>query len=93
MKLSLQGSTILFASGDYGVSQGPTDKYNGCLNPDYKVGKSGPIFMPPFPADCPYVLAVGATQLYANETINDPEHVMYQPMFNYTSGAIFSSSG
>lgn len=66
-KLGLAGSTFLFASGDYGVS-GNLFK---CIEPRNKtlnVGNNG-IFNPSFPASCPFVTAVGATQLKANRTV------------------------
>lgn len=92
MKLTLQGSTIMFASGDYGVANAPSGRYNGCINKSLILGQSGTIFSPDFPADCPYVLGVGATQLEAGETVNDPEEVLYQP--NLVPGpATFSSGG
>lgn len=92
MKLSLQGSTIIFSSGDYGVAALPAAGYNGCINKDLVLGQSGKIFSPDFPADCPYVLAVGATQLEAGETVNDPEEVLYQPGLGVPT-ATFSSGG
>ncbi|KAK8110251.1 Pro-kumamolisin [Apiospora kogelbergensis] len=60
MKLGLQGVTVLYASGDGGVA-GNRDR---CLAPDGKFvnGTSGR-FNPSFPATCPYVTAVGATQV------------------------------
>lgn len=66
-KLGLAGSTFLFASGDYGVA-GNLFK---CIEPRNKtlnVGNNG-IFNPSFPASCPFVTAVGATQLKANRTV------------------------
>lgn len=66
-KLGLAGSTFLFAAGDYGVS-GNLFK---CIEPRNKtlnVGNNG-IFNPSFPASCPFVTAVGATQLNANRTV------------------------
>lgn len=70
-KLGLAGSTFLYASGDYGVS-GNLFK---CIEPRNKtlnVGNNG-IFNPSFPASCPFVTAVGATQLKANRTVQlDP---------------------
>ena len=93
MKLSMQGSTIVFASGDYGVANGPTAKYNGCINVSQQLGVSGTIFSPDFPADCPYVLAVGGTQLAGDETVNDPESVMDVPGLSPYPGATFGSGG
>lgn len=99
MKLSLQGRTIIFSSGDYGVATVPSRKYNGCIPRDLNIIKAingreqGTIFSPDFPANCPYVLSVGATQLYANQTINDPESVLYQPGLSANPNAPFSSGG
>lgn len=58
MKLGLQGTSVIFASGDSGVAARSTDDGNadGCL------GK-GEVFNPDFPASCPYLTAVGATYL------------------------------
>ncbi|KAF2152969.1 subtilisin-like protein [Myriangium duriaei CBS 260.36] len=60
MKLGLMGVSVLYSSGDYGVAG------NGgqCLNPNgtFNNGTSGK-FNPSFPATCPYVTAVGATQV------------------------------
>jgi tripeptidyl-peptidase I len=52
MKLGMQGVTVVVASGDLGVG------------PDYLCnGNSQNIFEPFYIATCPYVLAVGATEL------------------------------
>ncbi|KAI9451656.1 subtilisin-like protein [Russula earlei] len=59
-KLGLMGSTILYSSGDFGVAG-----TNGFC-PDGK-------FNPTFPATCPYVTAVGATQITPGKTVHDPE--------------------
>ncbi|GAM86246.1 hypothetical protein ANO11243_042580 [Dothideomycetidae sp. 11243] len=58
MKLGMQGTSIIIASGDSGVAARGSDDGNadGCL------GK-GEVFNPDFPASCPYVTAVGATYL------------------------------
>lgn len=61
MKLSLQGHTILFSSGDYGVASAPGDPTKtGCLSGS---GQNQTIYTPNYPVNCPYVIAVGATQL------------------------------
>lgn len=58
MKLGLQGTTVVVSSGDNGVGQVPGDPTdNGCLGLDEK------IFNPSSDANCPYVLAVGSTEL------------------------------
>lgn len=108
MKLSLQGHTIVVASGDYGLSFGTSNcTENSCLSRNATqdsagdfllqgAGTNGPIFNPGFPASCPYVLAVGATQLDANKTVFDPnpESAMYQPSLSTCPGVTtFSSSG
>ncbi|KAF2083190.1 hypothetical protein K490DRAFT_70059 [Saccharata proteae CBS 121410] len=61
MKLGLQGVTVLYSSGDFGVAG------NGgqCIDPttgQYNNGTFGR-FNPSFPGTCPYVTAVGATQV------------------------------
>ncbi len=66
-KLGLAGSTVIFAAGDYGVS-GNLFK---CIEPRNKTLNTGGggIFNPSFPASCPFVTAVGATQLKPNRTL------------------------
>ncbi|KAF8912397.1 peptidase S8/S53 domain-containing protein [Mucidula mucida] len=54
-KLGARGSTVLFASGDFGV--GGTNATN-CLAND---GSNEIVFQPMFPASCPYVTTVGGT--------------------------------
>ncbi|KAI1266121.1 peptidase S8/S53 domain-containing protein [Xylariaceae sp. FL1019] len=69
MKLGLQGSTIMIASGDDGVSGFPTNvNPTGCMGPNHDV------FNPQFLATCPYILSVGSTYLPTNMTAGkDPE--------------------
>ncbi|KAI0007511.1 putative alkaline serine protease AorO [Xylariaceae sp. FL0662B] len=69
MKLGLQGSTIIIASGDDGVGSFPTSGApSGCLGPEQDV------FNPQFLASCPYILTVGSTYLPENGTVGtDPE--------------------
>ncbi|KAK0105290.1 hypothetical protein ONS95_004326 [Cadophora gregata] len=62
MKLGLQGMSILFASADYGVAG-----WQGCLDP----ATTGTLFSPAFPASCPYVTSVGATQIPVNSSVFD----------------------
>jgi len=86
MKLALQGHSILVASGDYGVASFPDDGgANGCLGP------SETIFNPQYPGGCPYITVVGATMLYADQTVYDPESVMHVDLGG--SAANFTSSG
>ena len=100
MKLALQGTTFVVSSGDFGVSAHPQGETNGCATKtEHGINANavdGSIFSPSFPASCPAVLSVGATQLSAGETVNNTESVMkpgssvIAPQGN---GAIFSSSG
>lgn len=53
MKLGLAGVTVLYSSGDDGVAG----------NGDECLGDAGLRFNPSFPPTCPYVTAVGATQV------------------------------
>ncbi|KAJ3498817.1 hypothetical protein NLG97_g838 [Lecanicillium saksenae] len=64
MKLGLQGTSIVFASGDGGVAGG----HGGNC-----VGTNSDIFNPATPGDCPYVTSVGATYLPKGSKIGDPE--------------------
>ncbi|KAJ5143670.1 Peptidase S8/S53 subtilisin/kexin/sedolisin [Penicillium bovifimosum] len=86
LKLGLQGHSILFASGDYGVASFPGDGTpNGCLGPE------GKIFNPQYPSNCPYVTSVGGTMLYEDQTVHDAESVMHADLGG--TAANFSSSG
>ncbi|KAL1981322.1 hypothetical protein VTN96DRAFT_2763 [Rasamsonia emersonii] len=51
-QLGSRGVTVLFSSGDSGVG-------TGCVSND---GKNQTQFLPQFPASCPWVTSVGATQ-------------------------------
>lgn len=86
MKLSLQGHTILIASGDYGVASSPGDpSKSGCL------GANQTVYTPDYLSSCPYVTGVGATALYAGQTVLDPESAM---QVNLGKGAQnFASAG
>ncbi|KAF2800034.1 subtilisin-like protein [Melanomma pulvis-pyrius CBS 109.77] len=55
MKLGLQGVSVLFSTADFGVAGNKDD----CMNNR---------FQPNFPTTCPYVTAVGATQLDDTQT-------------------------
>jgi len=67
MKLGLAGTTFLYSSGDYGVAGngGECCTKAQCAGGTYNSGSSG-TFNPSFPATCPYVTAVGATQIKPN---------------------------
>lgn len=85
MKLGLQGTTILYSSGDYGVAG------NGgqCIaaNGSYNNGTSGR-FNPSFPGTCPYVTSVGATQIKPGASVTAPEEACETVIF---SGGGFSN--
>ena len=73
--LGLRGVSIFVAAGDRGVGSAP------CLTND---GKKQTKFQPIFPASCPYVTTVGATEDFS------PERSTYSPQFY--SGGGFSNS-
>jgi len=83
-KLGLMGTTVFHSSGDNGVAG------NGgvCLNSTHDPVNNGNVFNPGFPASCPFVTAVGATQVNPNSTVNDPEGACEQVIF---SGGGFSN--
>ncbi|KIK61113.1 hypothetical protein GYMLUDRAFT_43210 [Collybiopsis luxurians FD-317 M1] len=84
-KLGLMGTTILYSSGDRGVG----GHNNGqCLNSAGQPANNGTMFNPQFPASCPFVTAVGATQVNPNSTVFDPEAACEQVIF---SGGGFSN--
>ena len=60
-QLGLMGMTALWSSGDYGVAA----LGGQCLNStgDLGTGSGYSIFGPSFPATCPYVTSVGATEI------------------------------
>ena len=87
LKLGLMGTSFLVSSGDNGVA----GNYGICIDPDnrlpgsdatYTDGSYG-VFNPTFPAGCPYVTAVGATQVKPETNIalalannSQPEEVL-----------------
>jgi tripeptidyl-peptidase-1 len=86
MKLGLQGVSILYSSGDFGVAG------NGgqCIDPatgSFNNGTSG-TFNPSFPGTCPYVTSVGATQITNGSSVNAPEQSSERVIF---SGGGFSN--
>ena len=85
-KLGIQGTTILYSSGDYGVAG------NGgqCIDPttgNYNNGASGR-FNPSFPGTCPYITSVGATQIVPGASVTQPEEACETVIF---SGGGFSN--
>lgn len=78
-QLGARGVSLFFSSGDYGVGQDETC-YSNIDNTTY-------MFIPSFPADCPYVTTVGATTNY-------PESAAWRRLSSglyFTSGAGFSN--
>lgn len=73
-QLGARGISVLFSSGDRGV--GVTDT---CLSND---GKNTTMFVPAFPASCPYVTSVGATHQF------EPEVVAYRPEYTDAAGTV-----
>jgi len=97
MKLGLQGVSIVFASGDSGVANRYNSGYNNsCVNSKYGyVDTYGTQFSPSFPVNCPYVLAVGATQLKGHN-ISEGEVAVAEPdnanhLLDFYSGGGFSN--
>ncbi|KAG6902424.1 hypothetical protein C0995_000350 [Termitomyces sp. Mi166 len=83
-KLGLMGTSVFYSSGDDGVAG------NGgvCLNSELQPVRRGTVFNPGFPVTCPFVTAVGATQVNPGSTVNDPEGACEQVIF---SGGGFSN--
>lgn len=75
-RVGAQGTSLLFSSGDKGVGLPGT-----CLSND---GKNTTMFLPSFPASCPYVTTIGATMHFT------PEIVAYKPAHNDSSGTFHS---
>lgn len=81
-QLGARGVSLLFASGDRGVGIN-----NTCVSND---GKNTTMFVPSFPASCPYVTTVGATHQF------EPEVVAFRPGYFGADGGyreIYSSGG
>ncbi|KAJ7474183.1 peptidase S8/S53 domain-containing protein [Mycena latifolia] len=76
-KLGLMGVTVLYSSGD---GDGEL-----CLNPDGSQSETGEVFNPMFPATCPFVTGVGATQINPGAKVTDPESAI-DPMFSDSAG-------
>jgi len=91
MKLGLAGASVIFSSGDYGVAGngGECCTKAKCAGGTYNSGSSGS-FNPAFPSTCPYVTAVGATQIKPNTavTATSPEEACETVIY---SGGGFSN--
>ncbi|KAI0261677.1 subtilisin-like protein [Gloeopeniophorella convolvens] len=86
-KLGLLGTTVLYSSGDSGVAGGGGVCQNSTGLNDPGGGLNEDRFNPAFPASCPYVVAVGATQINSGSTVHDPESASDRVIF---SGGGFS---
>ncbi|PFH44680.1 hypothetical protein AMATHDRAFT_167920, partial [Amanita thiersii Skay4041] len=61
-QLGARGVSLMFSSGDFGVGDGDTNpETQQCFTND---GRNVTRFIPVFPASCPFVTSVGATQHY-----------------------------
>lgn len=86
MKLGLQGVSVLYSSGDFGVA-GNGGQCIDSTTGAYNNGSSG-MFNPSFPGTCPYVTSVGATQILNGSTVHSPESAASKVIF---SGGGFSN--
>ncbi|EFQ35648.1 Pro-kumamolisin [Colletotrichum graminicola] len=87
MKLALQGTTVVMASGDNGVG-GEGSCECECL----RGGGGETVFMPTFAGNCPYVLSVGATELNRASSNSTPS-AYGQPLHEVASVRISSGGG
>ncbi|EGX93586.1 protease S8 tripeptidyl peptidase I, putative [Cordyceps militaris CM01] len=78
MKLGLQGTTVVFASGDGGVA----GNHGGTCQ-----GSDDSIFTAIAASGCPYTTSVGATMVAPGRGVRDPEHVADQ----FSPGGGFSN--
>ena len=85
MKLGLQGTSIIYSSGDFGVAGNGGQCINS--NGSYNSGTSG-MFNPSFPSTCPYVTSVGATQIVQGASVTAPEEACQTVIY---SGGGFSN--
>jgi len=76
-QLGAKGVSLIFSSGDNGVGRNGT-----CISND---GTNTSTFLPAFPASCPYVTTVGATQHFS------PEIVAVDVVNGFVSGGGFSN--
>ncbi|KAJ5907330.1 hypothetical protein N7495_000012 [Penicillium taxi] len=83
MKLGMQGVSVVVASGDSGVAG-----RNGDPTPSNCLGDNGQIFVPDFPASCPYMTAAGATYLPSGTHASDHKEVAVS---RFPSGGGFSN--
>ncbi|TVY50958.1 Tripeptidyl-peptidase sed1 [Lachnellula cervina] len=84
MKLGLQGVSVIYSSGDSGVSN-----RGQCITPNitHNYDNTG-AFSPSFPASCPWLTSVGATQFNDDDKTETAVNV---PTEEYYSGGGFSN--
>lgn len=102
-KLGMMGTTVLYSSGDDGVAGNDGICLNArgrnvyfhmlsillmLHSPSGQPSRTGTAFSPGFPVTCPFLTAVGATQVNPGSTVNDPESACEQVIF---SGGGFSN--
>jgi tripeptidyl-peptidase-1 len=80
MKLGAMGVSVVISSGDSGV--GPGGNVTNCLGSDHRV------FTPDFPANCPYLTAVGGTEMPIGTW---PHEHKEQAVTRFGSGGGFSN--
>lgn len=90
LKLSLQGVSLLFSSGDtgvgaYGTFSGSNETQPSCL------GEEDNIFNPQWPTNCPYVTAVGGTMIPPGKSLNDTQPEVVASHFGFQAGGGFSN--
>ncbi|TFK40519.1 Pro-kumamolisin, activation domain-containing protein [Crucibulum laeve] len=83
-KLGMMGTSVFYSSGDDGVAGGG----GVCLNSRKQPVNNGKVFNPGFPVTCPFLTAVGATQVNPGSAVTDPEGACEQVIF---SGGGFSN--
>jgi len=90
MKLGLQGVTVLYSSGDYGVAGngGQCQTANGVVNGAQLNDGGEGHFNPSFPGSCPFVTSVGATQVLNGSSVRSAESASETVIF---SGGGFSN--
>jgi tripeptidyl-peptidase-1 len=71
LKLALQGVTVLYSSGDFGVA----GNMGRCIDPATgnftRTNATEGVFNPSFPGGCPWVTSVGATEVARGVNIKD----------------------
>lgn len=83
MKLGAMGVSVVVSSGDSGVAgRGGDPTPSNCL------GTDGKIFAPDFPASCPYLTAVGGTEVPSGASPQDHKE---QAVTRFPSGGGFSN--